>query len=58
MARKAKHEPSGLDEFHPDTTHNPEVPKDGTPVIGARPPAIIGRTGKPLADKRARFRKD
>lgn len=50
------HEPSGLDEFHPDTTHNPAP--EAYPAPGKRPPALIGRTGEPIADRRTRYRKD
>lgn len=50
MARKPqpKPEPSGLDEFHPDTTHNPE------PAPGTRPPDVLGRAARREARKAAR----
>lgn len=49
-------EPSGLDEFHPDTTHNPATPREGHPEPGLRPPALTSRHGKPIPDRRRRFR--
>ena len=44
------HEPSGLDEFHPDTTHNPAE-------AASRPPVTDRRDGRVIPDRRARFRK-
>lgn len=49
-------EPSGLDEFHPDTTHNPATPREGHPAPGLKPPQRLGRNGKPIPDRRRRFR--
>lgn len=42
-------EASGLDEFHPDTTHNPA---EAVP----RPPVTRRRDGRVIPDRRARFK--
>lgn len=53
-------EPSGLDEFHPDTTHNPapaaKRAAGAHPEPGFRPPALTSRHGKPIPDRRKRLR--